>query len=82
MKSIGSILLPLRVSLKGNERGELIKHFSLKVDRPIKLIGIRLAHYDTSQLYALRSTFNDRERTHGIETARKYFWWISRKTVV
>lgn len=61
-----------------DERSELIKYFSQKLERPAKFIGVRLAHYSLSDLYALKSSFNDRLQRDGKETARKYWWWVTK----
>ncbi len=61
-----------------DERATLIAYFSKEIDRPAKLIGIRLAHYDLRMLYALQSAFKDRLNRNDRETARKYFWFITK----
>ena len=43
-------------------------------------LGVRLAHYDLSSLYALKSAYNDRLERNGKTAALKYWWYIT-KTV-
>jgi len=63
---------------RGTERGELIEFFSLKLERKPVQIGVRLAHYKTPELYALKSAFLDRWNRNGTEAARRYFWWVTK----
>lgn len=67
---------------KGSERGELLKYFATKVDRPIKIVAIRCSHYTLDQLYALRSGYLDRLRTSDREGARKWWWWTTKTAKV
>ncbi|MBT9167798.1 MAG: hypothetical protein DDT19_01141 [Syntrophomonadaceae bacterium] len=80
MKEISGLLkgytLPV---VKGkSERGELVKFFADAVERPPRVVAIRLSHYSVSELYAVKSGFSDRLTRNGIVAARKYFWAISR----
>lgn len=65
---------------KGSERGELIKFFADAVERPPRVVAIRLSHYSVSELYALKSAYNDRLARNGKTAALKYWWYIT-KTV-
>jgi len=58
-----------------DERAELIKFFAEKLEREPKVVGIRLAHYTLSDLYALKSQYIDRLNRNGKEAARKHWWW-------
>lgn len=82
MESISDIFGRMRTNLPTgrilSERSELIRFFSEEIDRPAKQVGIRLAHYSLSQLYALKSAYADRLKRNGKETARKYYWSVSR----
>lgn len=84
MEQIGDLFGRLR-SLKGNgkpldERATLIDYFSKQVDRPAKNVGIRIAHYSLTDLYALQSMFKDRLGRNGKLAAVKHWWWITRTT--
>lgn len=61
-----------------DERASLIGYFSEALERPVKQIAIRLAHYTISDLYALKSGWNDRLRTHGEISTRKWWWFVTR----
>lgn len=60
------------------ERGELLKFFSQEVQRPIRLIGIRLSHYSIQDLYGLKSAYTDRLGRDGRDAANKNWWWTTR----
>ena len=74
LRTLGSKGKPL------NERSELIGFFANKLNKEPKVIGIRLGRYDISELYLLKSMWNDRENRQGMTTAQKWFWWET-KTV-
>lgn len=82
MESIGDLFGRMRTALpKGktlNERAELVQYFSEALNRPAKVVGIRLAHYTLEQLYGLKSAFKDRLQRNGKEAATKYLWAVSR----
>lgn len=61
-----------------NERATLIAYFVKEIGREPKLMGIRLAHYNIGQLYALKSSYEDRVRRNDKTTADKYFWALTR----
>ena len=86
MESIGDLFGRLRTVLpKGrvlDERAELIQFFATKLDRTPQRIGVRLAHYSLSELYALKSSYNDRLTRNGKTTADKYWWWVTKTTKV
>lgn len=63
-----------------DERAELISYFTSELGKESKVIGIRLAHYSLSDLYALKSAYNDRLHRNGKEAAQKYFYWVSKTT--
>lgn len=65
-----------------NERATLIRYFAEKLERTPKLMGIRLAHYDISLLYSLKSQLEDRARRDGNVPARKWLWYITRTTAL
>ena len=85
MESIADLFGRIRTALPGgkalDERSELVKYFSQKLERSPKIIGVRLAHYKLSDLYALKSSFNDRLKRNGREAAMKYWWWITKTHV-
>ena len=62
-----------------DERSTLIKYFCDELKREPRVVGIRLGHYNISQLYSLQSAYKDRLTRNGAETARKY-WWAVTKT--
>lgn len=83
--SIGDLFGKIRtITPKGplNERADLVKYFTDKIDRPAKVIGIRLAHYSLDNLYALKSAYNDRLQRNGKVSADKYFWAITKTTTI
>lgn len=83
MKPIGDLLQ--RVYSKKSslsERGELIKYFVEQTGKKPQQIAVRLAHYTMSELYALKSAYNDRLRRNGKEAAQKYWWWQTKTTKV
>lgn len=76
-----------------DERATLIEYFCRGVAHSPARIGIRVSHYNLSDLYALKSSFEDRLRRpcgdclghgatgsclHSRTTAQKYFWWVTR----
>jgi len=61
-----------------DERSELIDWFCAKVHRRPRQLGVRLAHYSLSQLYALKSGWEDRERRDGFVRAEKWWWWTTK----
>ena len=61
-----------------DERATLIGYFAQEVERPAKLIAIRVCHYKLAELYALQSCFKDRFHRNGKTPARRYFWYITR----
>lgn len=65
-----------------DERATLIKYFCDELKREPKVVGIRLAHYTLDQLYGLQSSYKDRLSRNGEETARKYWWAITRTTKI
>lgn len=86
MESIGDLFGRMRTALpKGkvlNERAELIAYFSKQLEREARVVAVRLGHYSLSDLYALQSAFKDRLNRNGKETARKYWWAITRTGTV
>lgn len=65
-----------------DERATLIKFFADAVERPPHVVGIRLAHFNLSLLYALKSGYQDRLTRNGREAAHKWFWWSTRTHAV
>ncbi len=66
-----------------DERKELIKFFCQKLERDGERVGVQLGHYkDISDLYALKSAFNDRLTRDGTVAARKWFWWVTKTKAV
>lgn len=65
-----------------DERSELITFFSKALDRSPRFIGVRLAHYSLSELYALKSSYLDRLNRNGKTTAQKFWWWMTKTTKV
>lgn len=61
-----------------SERATLIGFFADTVQKPARIIGIRLAHYSLDDLYALQSCVKDRIVRNSQETAEKYFWAVTR----
>lgn len=78
MKSLADLFKDWKPTKTLGERAELIKFFSEAIGRTPKLIGILLAHYSVSDLYALKSAYSDRLRRNGEVSARKYFWYITK----
>ncbi len=91
--SLFDLLKGYKPPKKGTERGELLEYFAKEIGRPVKYIGVRLAHYSVDQLYGLKSAYNDRlirpcgeclrqgvvaTCTHARTTAAKYWWWITK----
>lgn len=74
----GRMRTPLPQGKVLDERAELIKFFCDKLHRRPQQIGVRLAHYALSELYALQSGFKDRENRDGIATAQKWLMWVSK----
>lgn len=85
MELIADLFGKIRTALPGgkhlDERSELVKYFAQKLERSPKIIGVRLAHYTLSDLYALKSSFNDRLQRNGKDTAHKYWWWVTKTHV-
>ena len=76
MKSDGKIL---------SERADLIRFFQEEkfIDKNGKVfqarfIAVRLGHFTTDQLYALKSGYLDRKKRNGDTMARKYFWFTTK----
>lgn len=65
-----------------NERAELVKWFSSKMDRKPQQIGVRLAHLTLSDLYYMQSDYKDVQRRRGTEAAVKMLWAVTRTTKV
>lgn len=63
---------------QGSERGELVSYFAKELERDVRFVAVRMSHYTLDQLYALRSAFSDRLTRNGQESARKYWWAITR----
>ncbi len=61
-----------------SERATLVQYFSEQIERPVKMVGIRLSHYSLDHLYALKSAYTDRLKRNGKDTAQKYWWWSTR----
>lgn len=61
-----------------DERAELIRYFSEEFKREPRVVGVRLAHYKLDELYGLQSAYKDRLQRNGRDTARKYFWWVTK----
>jgi len=84
MESIQDIFGRMRTLLpKGrvlSERAETIKWFSEKMQRPPKLIGIRLAHLTQDHLYSIQSEYRDISNRRGSLPALKYLWAITKTT--
>lgn len=59
-------------------RSALVGWFAEQVGKPPHIIGIRLAHMATDQLYGLQSAYSDRLNRNSRETADKFFWWATR----
>lgn len=82
---IGDLFGNYRLAKPGkvlDERAGLIGYFAEELEAAPKRLGIRLAHYTISDLYALRSAFNDRLNRNGKLAARKYFYWITKTAVI
>ncbi len=87
MESIQDLFGIERYTLKTgrpmDERASLIKFFLDKVNQnghrfsPSRM-GARLAHFSLDQLYALKSSWNDREGRDGYERAIKFWWWTTK----
>lgn len=86
MESIADLFGRLRTALpKGrvlDERAELIKWFSTKMERKPQQIGVRLAHLTLSDLYYLQSDYKDIQRRRGTVAAVKMLWAVTRTTKV
>jgi hypothetical protein len=93
--SLFDLLKDWKPPKKGSERGELLTYFSKEIGRPVKYIGIRMAHYSVDQIYGLKSAYKDRlvrpcgdclrdgatgACKHSNVTAQKYWWWITKTT--
>jgi len=72
-----------------SERADLIRFFQEEkfLDRNGKVfqarfIAVRLGHFTTDQLYALKSGYSDRKKRDGEMTARKYFWALTKTEVI
>lgn len=81
MKSVQSVLFNLN-SKKTTPRNSIIDFFALKIERSKKIIAIRISHYKDSDLFYIKSVFNDIENRKGIVSARKYFWWQTKTKVI
>lgn len=83
MESIGDLFGKLRLLKKGkvlSERASLVQWFSETMERPPKIIGIRIAHLSLDQLYVIQSEYKDIKHRRGNLPAIKYLWAIT-KTV-
>lgn len=66
-----------------NERAGLNKWFADTFGKDGKMIALRTAHIEAiGDLYALKSQVADRLQRNGIESARKYFFWITKTHAV
>lgn len=65
-----------------NERAELVKWFSTKMQRKPQQIAVRLAHLTLSDLYYLQSDYKDIQRRRGTEAAVKMIWAVTRTTKI
>lgn len=72
-----------------SERADLIRFFQEEkfVDKNGKVfqaqfIAIRLGHFTTDQLYALKSGYLDRKKRDGELRAKKYFWALTKTQVI
>lgn len=61
-----------------DERATLIAYFVEQFHREPKVLGIRLSHCSLSDLYAIKSMFDDRLKRNGQDAAEKWFWWSTR----
>jgi hypothetical protein len=77
-----------------DERATLVKYFCDEMKTPAQRMGVRLSYIkNIGDLYALQSQYKDRLRrpcgpclgngmtaacTHSVETARKYFYWMTK----
>jgi hypothetical protein len=86
MESIADLFGRFRTLLpKGkvlNERAELINFFVKATGRTPQRVGVRLAHYTLSDLYALKSAYSDRLARNGAAAANKYWWWCTKTTQI
>lgn len=80
----GNFVLP-QVIKGTSERGNIIGYFMTQgfvgaKDRVLetKNVASLLSHFTVSQLYALKSAYEDRLKRNGKESARKYWWYAVR----
>lgn len=67
---------------KTSERAEAIKYFVETFKLNPKRLAPKMSHIQTNDLYPLQSQVKDRVQRQGIETARKYFYWTIKTSIV
>lgn len=85
MESIKDLFNVTRFLHKGavlNERAGAIKYFVDTFNLNPKRLAPKLAHLNVDLLYTLQSEVKDRISRQDLLTARKYFWWAVKTTVV
>lgn len=85
MKPLADFLAVARPKPKAtSERAECIRFFHERLKdkkgKPFspRMLGVRLAHFSISELYAIQSVFKDISNRNGSTAAQKYFWWVSK----
>lgn len=92
MKKLSDLVKPItsqtkegRVAQKKrNERGELLEYFAFKLPAPytVKLTAIKLSHLTLSEMYALKSQVDDRQKRGDdyVGWIKKHMAWNEKQT--
>lgn len=72
MKNISEFKLPTPEQSKKTERGELLKYFAGKINKPIGYVAMRLTGFAVKDMYYLKSLC-DQEEKRGTPWGKAFF---------